>query len=137
VSIGFIYFVRAGDLVKIGWTAGNPWDRLRNLQTSNGARLELLATVEGTRADERKLHAAFRALRTHGEWFALSGRLAMLLYWLDACSRPPRLQRAVKERFAWLLVRRRRDQVSWEEKCKAIALLEQPPDRSDRRPPDP
>ena len=65
---GQIYFIRNGDLVKIGFSI-NPKARLRDLQTSNGNTLELLHVTSGTRSDEASLHRRFKAHRRIGEWF--------------------------------------------------------------------
>jgi hypothetical protein len=60
---GHVYFIRFSDRIKIGFTAdlrtrlaALPWD-------------EVLRTVPGTMADEKRCHAAFAHLRVVGEWF--------------------------------------------------------------------
>lgn len=62
-TMGFVYFVRFSDRIKIGWS-GNPEARLKNVPHD-----EVLAIVPGTMQDERKLHAAFAHHRVTGEWF--------------------------------------------------------------------
>lgn len=62
-TIGFVYFVRFSDRVKIGFSA-NPAGRLKNIPHD-----EVLAIVPGTMADERGLHAQFARYRVTGEWF--------------------------------------------------------------------
>jgi hypothetical protein len=64
-----VYFVRApGGLVKIGFTS-RIGHRIGCLQTGQPAPLELLASLPGTRPDERRLHTLFAAARRTGEWF--------------------------------------------------------------------
>jgi T5orf172 domain len=60
---GWVYFIRKGDRVKIGWT-DYPDGRFKQLQPD-----EVLAVVHGNRATERMAHAAFATLRIEGEWF--------------------------------------------------------------------
>lgn len=60
---GFVYFVRFGNRVKIGYSA-NPTHRLRNIPHD-----EVLALIPGTMRHERQCHAAFEHLRITGEWF--------------------------------------------------------------------
>jgi hypothetical protein len=63
-----VYFVRAGDAVKIGRTA-NLASRLRALATGSAASLEVLASVPGGREREAEEHRRCRHLRIRGEWF--------------------------------------------------------------------
>jgi hypothetical protein len=60
---GFVYFVRFGERVKIGWSS-NTDARLRNIPHD-----EVLAIIPGTMRHERQCHAAFAHLRITGEWF--------------------------------------------------------------------
>lgn len=62
---GEIYFVRLGDLVKVGWTR-DLWSRLK----SYGASAELLVSYPGTRQDETTLHRQLTPARAKGrEWY--------------------------------------------------------------------
>lgn len=62
---GDIYFVRVGDLVKVGWTR-NLWSRLK----SYGASAELLVSYPATRQDETNLHRQLTPARAKGrEWY--------------------------------------------------------------------
>jgi T5orf172 domain len=63
-----VYFVRAGNAVKIGSTT-NLAARLRALATASAVSLELLAAVPGGREVEARLHRHWRHLHVQGEWF--------------------------------------------------------------------
>lgn len=69
-----IYFIHATDTdrVKIGYTGGDPLKRMADLQTGSSHKLTLLSTVEGTQADESRIHREHAADRLAGEWFRLS-----------------------------------------------------------------
>ncbi len=69
---GWVYLIgpRGADLIKIGWTQGDPLRRLKQLQTGNGELLCLLGAFSGTRRDEQALHMEFGEHRTTGEWFS-------------------------------------------------------------------
>lgn len=60
---GVVYFVRIGDVVKIGFTT-NSQRRMSNLMPD-----EVLHMQPGTMQDEKRLHVAFRHLRVRGERF--------------------------------------------------------------------
>ena len=64
-----VYFVKSGDLIKIGFTTNLP-DRVRALHL-NGPGVELLCSYRGDRALEQALHREFADHRRHGEWFEL------------------------------------------------------------------
>lgn len=62
---GDIYFVRVGDLVKVGWTR-DLWSRLK----SYGASAVLLVSYPATRQDETNLHRQLTPARAKGrEWY--------------------------------------------------------------------
>jgi hypothetical protein len=67
---GFVYFLRQGGLVKIGFSS-NPEKRQKTLGGG-----DLLATLPGYPVDERSMHDRFALLRMHGEWFAYTPALA-------------------------------------------------------------
>lgn len=62
-----VYFIRSGDLVKIGTTV----DLVARMKTFNLPTLTVLATEPGYHARERELHKQFKALRYEREWFRL------------------------------------------------------------------
>jgi len=63
-----IYIVKADNRVKIGFTSA-PESRIRDLQVSNPAVLEVLLVVNGNRDLEQQLHREFQYYRIRGEWF--------------------------------------------------------------------
>lgn len=71
---GFVYLVRCGVFVKIGFT-GDVLTRLLTMQTGTPFHLELLASFPGTERHEAELHAQFASLRERGEWFRYEGDL--------------------------------------------------------------
>ncbi len=86
-----VYFIAAPDfgLVKIGF-AERPWSRLGKAQVDSPTRLILLATIDGGKAEERKLHARFADLRARGEWFRHEGQLADFIASLEPYAKAPR-----------------------------------------------
>jgi hypothetical protein len=73
-----IYFARQPrtDLVKIGYTYGDPARRLAALQTGHADPLHLMGAADGDEAAERDWHARFAASRVRREWFRLTPPLA-------------------------------------------------------------
>lgn len=68
---GTIYFARSGGYVKIGWTSD-----LGRRMKAYPPDTRLLATMPGTRKDERALHRKFAHLLTYGrEWFPLAPQI--------------------------------------------------------------
>src|SRR5262245_20438799 len=63
-----VYFIRAGDAIKIGVTR-DVERRLRALATGSAVPLELLPTLPGGRRLEKKLHQRCRRFHVRGEWF--------------------------------------------------------------------
>src|SRR5262249_38624309 len=74
---GWVYVIEelGQNLFKVGYTTTTPLDRLRQLQTGNGLKLDLLAafTCEEPEKVEKALHRLLEAhtQRMKGEWFAL------------------------------------------------------------------
>jgi uncharacterized protein YozE (UPF0346 family) len=68
---GTIYFIQSElkNTIKIGYTAGNPEDRRKSLQTAHSHKLKIIATMPGTLEHEKDLHKRFAQYRLSGEWF--------------------------------------------------------------------
>lgn len=69
-----VYFIQAGELIKIGTTA-NLTGRLGQIATGSPERLKILLVVAGGRTEEKQAHALFAEERVRGEWFRPSERL--------------------------------------------------------------
>jgi hypothetical protein len=65
-----IYFIQSehGGPIKVG-RADDLARRVMGLQTGRPDKLVVLTAAEGTRKDERDIHAAFSSVRERGEWF--------------------------------------------------------------------
>lgn len=81
-----VYFIRNDETqdIKIG-TSFRVGNRLGQLQSTNGSRLTLLATLPGSFQTEAYLHEYFSDLRKRGEWFRNGERL--LVYLVNAIGR--------------------------------------------------
>lgn len=55
--------------IKIGFTTKEINYRLKQLQTGNENKLELIFYINGTHKIEKKLHKKFVNLKLEGEWF--------------------------------------------------------------------
>lgn len=77
-AVGGVYFIAAGEFVKIGWSISVP-ERLKALQTSSSRKLTVLRVIPGEREDEAKFHREFAEHRAEGEWFRIEGTLAAFL----------------------------------------------------------
>lgn len=75
---GFVYFLRMGDTVKIGFSA-KVGSRLKSIQTACPEPAEVMKIIPGSDQTERYFHAHFQDYRLKGEWFALEGALAAFL----------------------------------------------------------
>jgi hypothetical protein len=67
-QFGDLYFVAAGNAVKIGRTT-NFGTRLRHIQAHNHENVECLALLKGEGWRERDLHRRFKDCHLRGEWF--------------------------------------------------------------------
>ena len=77
MSDGFVYFIQEEETgrIKIGFSEKHPNGRLKDFQTGNSNKLNLLGYIEGTYEDESNLHREFYEERGNGEWFEPSPRL--------------------------------------------------------------
>lgn len=69
-----IYFVRAGEYMKIGFSI-EPWGRMEALQIGNPEPLEMVAICPGDYALESELLSAFKEYHYRGEWFRHSAAI--------------------------------------------------------------
>ena len=65
---GQIYFVEAGDFIKIGFTR-SPESRAQKMLTDSPHEIKVLHIEPGTFKQEKVFHRHFAALRVRGEWF--------------------------------------------------------------------
>ena len=72
---GHVYFVKSGELVKIGWSS-RLIHRLQTIQYSSPVPLQFLGSIEGTRSLEARLQDEFEEHHSHGEWFRSNPRLS-------------------------------------------------------------
>lgn len=74
---GTIYYIGSVETlrVKIGYTRGCPFKRLRDLQTGSPCELTLMVAHPGTFAEEKMIHREFSRFSVRGEWFELSPEL--------------------------------------------------------------
>jgi hypothetical protein len=75
---GYVYFLRAGNTVKIGFSK-NLQGRLEKLRNGNSFPVFICKFVNGDRKTERSFHKRFAEYRLRGEWFDLRGSLAKYL----------------------------------------------------------
>jgi hypothetical protein len=90
-----VYFIRAGDAIKIGYTT-NLAARKRALETASAVPLELLASVPGDRSEEARLHREWWHLHIQGEWFRADEEL--LRYARELDGGPPVVELSLSER---------------------------------------
>lgn len=69
-----VYFMQAGELVKIGTTTDLP-KRISALRLASPVELKVIATIPGNAKKEAELHKRFAAYRKHGEWFVFSDEI--------------------------------------------------------------
>lgn len=74
-STEYVYFLRAGEFIKIGKSSGHPGSRIAALQTGCPFPITLAAWEFGGLEREAELHRRFAGLRRHGEWFLDDGDL--------------------------------------------------------------
>jgi len=70
----FVYFIRCGEFVKIGFST-NPHSRRASIATSSPMPVEFIGLIEADLAAERRLHKQFKHLRKKLEWFQLADEL--------------------------------------------------------------
>lgn len=93
----YVYLIRGNDSnYKIG-IAKNPKQRLKQLQTGNSDRLQLVETFQTENASkiESALHYAFAHARNEGEWFDLSMEIES--QFIERCKQIDKSIRVLKE----------------------------------------
>jgi hypothetical protein len=75
---GFIYFVRCGEFVKIGFSTW-PEYRMQFLAVYNPIPCTLIASFPGTYQDEARVHRYARQFKHRGEWFRWCPEIAALV----------------------------------------------------------
>lgn len=84
-----VYFIQSAKFVKIGFTQGDPLERLAALQTGNPIALSLMAVVpDGTPQLEGAFHQEFLGDRHNGEWFRLTPDLRKVIVLISRGARP-------------------------------------------------
>lgn len=68
MTAGFVYFIRCGEYVKIGFSTDVD-ARQRAIAAHTPYDVELVAKHEGTQADEAAFHRLLKAHRHRNEWF--------------------------------------------------------------------
>ena len=79
---GYIYAIRAGDRVKIGYSA-EPAVRFNKIKADSPLPVRLMGVTPGDLTAEAALHQRFVEYRIHGEWFLLKGAVAEWVCSLD------------------------------------------------------
>lgn len=81
-----IYFIQDESTlyIKIGYTAGDPAERLAALQVGCPGGLVLIHVIPGDQQEESRLHRLFSDSRARGEWFRPTPHL---LCWLIDANR--------------------------------------------------
>jgi len=85
----YLFYNTSTNLCKIGYTGNNPINRLKVLESQNGVKLinilyiELSSGIDCTAAYlEIFLHRYFKDKRKFGEWFNLSIKQVIEIFWL-------------------------------------------------------
>lgn len=75
---GFVYFLRCGDFVKIGYSS-KPTARLAALRTATPHESELIAKFPGTISHEKAVHRCLQHLHHRREWFRFTQEVTALI----------------------------------------------------------
>lgn len=86
---GNVYFIQSAKFVKIGFTHGDPLERLAVLQTGNPIAMSLMAVVPDALPQlEGAFHAEFLGDRHNGEWFRLTPDLRKTIVLISRGAKP-------------------------------------------------
>ena len=69
-----VYFLRAGNMFKIGITT-NIKDRLEAIRSCSPVPVDLVLFTPGNLTYEKHIHEIYDDLRSHNEWFEDDGRI--------------------------------------------------------------
>jgi hypothetical protein len=72
---GYIYGIRSGAEIKIGFTERDPAARVAQVATYRTGAVELVALRRGSRRDEREVHQQLVTAKIRGEWFGAENLL--------------------------------------------------------------
>ena len=73
--MGFIYFIALNDqYIKIGYSK-LPYRRFFEIKAYNPNNISLIGLMEGSIADERRLHRLFESQRVRNEWFLYNEKM--------------------------------------------------------------
>lgn len=75
-KMGYVYFIRTGSFVKIGFSQSSTGlRRIKKIQVASPYSVEQMLVLPGTMGDESTFHERFKEYRHRGEWFRLKGEL--------------------------------------------------------------
>jgi hypothetical protein len=83
-----VYFLVAGQYVKIGYTNDRLENRIVALQPGNPLPLKLFAWIYGSARTEKALHREFADFRRCGEWFFFAPRVRQRIEYLSQNKNP-------------------------------------------------
>lgn len=67
----YVYFIKGllTNLIKVGYTANNPYQRLGAIQSDSPDELKLLGVINAPYWLEQEFHLILKPLNSHHEWF--------------------------------------------------------------------
>lgn len=73
----YVYFIaeHSSDRVKIGFSK-NPWARLKNLQTANSSKMDIVCHLRTSGVSEAEIHRLLSEYSVGGEWYLNEGLVA-------------------------------------------------------------
>jgi len=78
-KIGWIYFIRVHEYVKIGYSSKYPTTRIAGIQSSCPCEIKLIRIIQGTLRTERWLHNKFTHKLHRGEWFNFDDEMETII----------------------------------------------------------
>lgn len=79
----YVYVMQSKDHVKFG-VSKNPWSRIKELQTGNPYKIELLVVLfyDDYFLIEKELHRYFNKNRAYGEWFIIDENITRVVRYM-------------------------------------------------------